>query len=167
MKSLMQGRREGKYWKDCDFTIKALFNLSLSSINMKEKDLEDHVARFLSQQKFPSGEQFFDHRIHHDLANEITLFSSVHRPDMSIGRDGTAIEVKTAENGNKVKQAISQALFYRTGYRFVIVLLVDSSPQGDVFASMRKRGNTQEVQLLGDLEKYMNIFIIPRSWIWD
>jgi hypothetical protein len=162
MKSLMQGRRDGKYWEDCEYTIKTLFKLDLSRTEMKEKELEDRVAWFLEKQHFPSGARFIDHRTTHDTANEITLFSSVHRPDMSIGRDGTAIEVKAANHGNKVKQAISQALFYRTGYRFVIVLLVDISDRGDIYAGMRGHGNTQEVQFVGDLEEHMNIFMIPR-----
>ena len=162
MKSFMPGRRDGKYWEDCEYTIKTLFKLDLSRTEMKEKELEDRVARFLEKQQFPSGERFIDHRTYHDAASEIALFNSIHSPDMSIGRDGTAIEVKAADNGNKVKQAISQALFYRIGYRFVIVLLVDTTDQGDIYAGLRGHGNTREVQFIGDLEEHLNIFVIPR-----
>lgn len=162
MKSLMQGHRGGKYWEDCEYTIKALSKLDLSKTEMTEKEFEDRVAWFLGNQIFPGGERFIDHRTSHDAASEIALFSSVHRPDMSIGRDGTAIEVKAADHGNKVKQAISQALFYRIGYRFVIVLLVDTTDQGDIYAGLREQGNTREVQFIGDLEEHMNIFVIPR-----
>ncbi|MCK4578998.1 MAG: hypothetical protein KAU50_09420 [Candidatus Marinimicrobia bacterium] len=162
MKSLMQGRRDGKYWEDCEYTIKALFKLDLSRTEMKEKEFEDRVAWFLGKQQFPSGERFIDHRTHHDAASEPVLFGSVHRPDMSIGMDGTAIEVKAADHGNKVKQAISQALFYRIGYRFVIVLLVDITNKGDIYAGLREHGNTREVQFVDDLEENMNIFVIPR-----
>ena len=162
MKSLMQGRREGKYWEDCEYTIKALFKLDLRRTEMKEKEFEDRVARFLGKQQFPSGERFIDHRTYHDAASEPVLFSSVHRPDMSIGTDGTAIEVKAANHGNNVKQAISQALFYRIGYRFVIVLLVDITNQGNIYAGLREHGNTQEVQFVDDLEEHLNIFVIPR-----
>ncbi len=162
MKSLMQGRRDGKYWEDCEYTIKALSKLDLSKTEMTEKEFEDRVAWFLGKQTFPGGERFIDHRVHHDAASEIALFSSVHRPDMSIGRDGTAIEVKAADHGNKVKQAISQALFYRIGYRFAIVLLVDTTDQGDIYAGLREHGNTREVQFIDDLEEHLNIFVIPR-----
>ena len=163
MKSLMQGRRDGKYWEDCEYTIKALSRLDLSGAGATEKEFENRVASFLGKQEFPSGERFIDHRTYHDPAGEIALFSSVHRPDMSIGRNGTAIELKAADHGNKVKLAISQALFYRIGYRFVIVLLVDITDQGDIYAGLRGHGNTPEVQFIGDLEEHLNIFVIPRS----
>ncbi len=162
MKSLMQGRRDGKYWEDCEYTIKTLSKLDLSKTEMTEKEFEDRVAWFLGKQLFASGERFIDHRTHHDAASEITLFSSVHRPDMSIGRGGTAIEVKAADHGNKVKQVISQALFYRIGYRYVIVMLVDTTDQGDIYADLREHGNTREVKFVDDLEKHLNIFVIPR-----
>ncbi|UCH61911.1 MAG: hypothetical protein JSU77_08855 [Fidelibacterota bacterium] len=162
MKSLLQCRREGKYWEDCEYTIKALSRLDLTRTEMTEKEFEDRVARFLGEQLFPGGEKFIDHRKYHDAASATAFFSSDHRPDMSIGKDGTAIEVKAADHGNKVKQAISQALFYRIGYRFVIVLLVDITDQGDIYASLREHGNTREVRFVDDLEEYMNIFVIPR-----
>ncbi len=162
MKSLMQGHRDGKYWEDCEYAIKALSKLDLSKTEMTEKEFEDRVAWFLGKQLFPGGEQFMDHRTHHDDASDIALFSSIHRPDMSIGSDGTAIEVKAADHGNKVKQAISQALFYRIGYRFVIVLLVDTTDHGDIYAGLRGHGNTPEVQFVDDLEEHLNIFVIPR-----
>ena len=162
MKSLMQGRRDGKYWEDCEYIIMSLSKLDLGRTEMTEKEFEDRVAWFLEKQLFPSGEQFFDYRSYHDPAGEVALFSSDHRPDMSIGRDGTAIEVKAADHGSKVKQAISQGLFYRIGYRFVIILLVDITDQGDIYAALREQGNTREVQFVDDLEEHLNIFLIPR-----
>jgi hypothetical protein len=161
MKSLMPGHRKGFYWEDCEHAIMALSRLELTDADRTEKQCESQVAALLDTMRFPGGERFIDQRNIFEVVSRVTLFGSDHRPDMSIGKDGTAIEVKVVDHGNKVKQAISQALFYRLGYRFVIVVLVDITDDCEIYARLREQGNTSEVQLVDDLEEQMNIFIIP------
>jgi len=162
----MPGRRSGKSWEDCEHAIKAIYRLNIKKTDRTEKHFENRIAALMEMQDFPSGERFIDQRSIHDVVTRITLFSSDHRPDMSIGKDGIAIEVKAADHGNKVKQAISQALFYRIGYRFVIVVIVDITDDWGIYACLRERGNTKEVQIVDDLEEHLNIFVIPIRGLW-
>lgn len=161
MKLFMYGPRRGLHWEDCEQAIMALTRLELNETDRTEQQCERRVAALLDSMRFSGGERLVDQADIHQVVSRITLFGSDHRPDMSIGKDGTAVEVKVADHGNKVKQAIGQAIFYRLGYRFVIVVLVDRTTGCEIYARLREQGNTKEVRMLDELEQKMNIFIIP------
>lgn len=46
-----------------------------------------------------------------------SLFGFIHRPDVSIGIDGTAIEIKVISTGQSVRDILGQAIAYRMHYR--------------------------------------------------
>jgi transposase len=71
--------------------------------------------------------QLQDDRI--DKVTSSQLLGFRHRPDAAIGRNGTAIELKMVGTGQPLREAIGQAMAYRVGYRFVVLCLVDRTPE--------------------------------------
>ena len=87
------------------------------------------------------------------------MFGFSHRPDVSIGIDGTAIEIKVISTGQSVRDILGQAIAYRMHYRFVILVLVDQTEDRKVVELCRSR-ESQEYSLLSGLSETMNIFTV-------
>ena len=86
------------------------------------------------------------------------VFGFRHRPDLTIGNDGTAIELKVIHNGQAIREALGQALCYRTWYRFVILVLLDLTK--DKIMVNRCRDKTSNAYKLLQGLTDMNIFTI-------
>jgi len=159
MKSLKTSQRSKTsiYWKDCQKARRILSKLNLRKTDTKERQFENRIATLLDTQKF--NEHFIDQRSSRDSMTQVPVFGSNHRPDMSIGVGGTAFEVKLTTHGNKVKDALSQAIFYRTHYRFVIIVLVDITKNGKIYELLKSR-KSLERKMIKDFERELNIFVV-------
>lgn len=82
-----------------------------------------------------------------------------HRPDATIGRDGTALELKMVRTGQPLREAIGQAIAYRVAYRFVVLVLTDRTPKRRM-VSLAGDSNSPGHKLLSALAKDMGIFTI-------
>ncbi len=122
MKVFKASKRNGKYWKDLQNATHLIKKMSLDISGTEERKYEDRLSGLLSVH-FESN--FIDQRSLKQVVTRISLFNHDHRPDMSIDTDGTAIEVKMATSGQSFRDAIGQALIYRTGYRFVLIIWID------------------------------------------
>ena len=80
------------------------------------------------------------------------------RPDMSIGTDGVAIEVKYIKAGWSFREAIGQSMIYRLGYRFVIVVWVDTTKE-KVYKNLIQDENSDESKFIKELEEN-NIYCV-------
>jgi len=124
--------RYGKFYDALCKALELIDDANLEITAQKERNFEDRIAAHLGQQ---FGEKknrdidtkFIDQRGVKDVLTRVTLFRCDHRPDMSIGKDGIAIEIKKVDHGNRIREALGQAIVYRNGYRFVIVVLADTS----------------------------------------
>jgi hypothetical protein len=87
------------------------------------------------------------------------LFGFNHRPDVSIGNNGTAIEIKVISTGHDIRDILGQAIAYRMRYRFVILVLVDQTDGHKVVELCKSKGS-QEFTLLSGLASDMNIFTV-------
>ncbi len=94
-----------------------------------------------------------------DKITQTKLFGFSHRPDISIGNDGTAIEVKLVTTGPSIRDLLGQALVYRMHYRFVILILIDKTTDSRV-VNLCQDKKSQEHSLLAGLADKMNIFSI-------
>ena len=157
MKSLITSQRRGAYWEDCQRAIEVLNNMNLQRSDEYERLFEGRISQVLDGMSF--NDKFIDQRSTQDVLTRVTLFGSDHRPDMSVGDDGTAIEVKLVHHGSKVKEALSQAIFYRAHYRFVIVILIDITEDGQINKLIDDQ-ETTEAAMVKDFDEYMNIFIV-------
>lgn len=90
---------------------------------------------------------------------QATLFGFSHRPDISIGNDGTAIEIKVITSGQSVRDVIGQGLAYRMHYRFVILVLIDQTEDRQIVKLCRLKGSRESL-LLSELAESMNILTI-------
>ena len=91
--------------------------------------------------------------------SKVTAFSFYHGPDITIDSDGTAIEVKLIKTGGDLRACIGQALIYRFGYRFAIMVLVDRTKERTVVESLRLR-DSKEAKMLRELSDELNIFTV-------
>lgn len=87
------------------------------------------------------------------------MFGFSHRPDASIGNDGTAIEIKVIAGGQGARDILGQAIAYRMQYRFVILVLVDQTDDARIVALCRDKESNECSLFLGMAEK-MNVFTI-------
>jgi hypothetical protein len=87
------------------------------------------------------------------------LFGFSHRPDISIGNGGSAIEIKVITSGQSVRDVLGQGLAYRMHYRFVILVLIDQTEEPQIVNLCRVKGS-RERSLLSELAEAMNIFTI-------
>ena len=87
------------------------------------------------------------------------MFGFNHRPDIAIGIDGTAIEIKVVANSRSVRDVLGQALTYRMHYRFVILVLVDKTPNRQIVELARDK-KSNEYALLSGLKESLNIFTV-------
>ena len=90
------------------------------------------------------------------------VFGFRHRPDLALGMDGTAIELKAIYSGQAVREAIGQALFYRTLYRFAIIVLVDLTKDRIVVKECEDK-KSPGYQLLRGLCDELNILVITQG----
>ena len=87
------------------------------------------------------------------------LFGFKHRPDTTIGNDGTAIEIKVIKSGHSIRDILGQAVVYRIYYRFVILVFVDNTPDRQIVEKCCDK-YSQENSLLHGLAKSHKIYSV-------
>ncbi len=87
------------------------------------------------------------------------LFGFSHRPDVTIGKDGTALEIKIVSSGQSVRDILGQAIAYRMHHRFVILILVDKTVDRNI-VNLCQSQDSSECRLLSGLAETMNVFTI-------
>ena len=157
MKSLRASNRAGGYWEDCKKARKEIQKMDLQLTYTKERDFQGRIASRLGSYTFQ--DKLIDPSTTRDSISGLFLFGSYHYPDLALGSEGTAIEVKLADHAGKIKIAISQSLFYRMHYRFVIMVLIDTSHDSGVYKLIMDKGS-QEAKLIKNLEESFNIFTV-------
>lgn len=157
--SFRSAPQRGRYWDDCQKALDVIQDITFGRTASSEQDAENYLAAKLDDQEF--NEPYIDQRRDKDTMTKTTLFGSTHRPDMSVGPDGTAVEVKLISDnhstGTQIRKAYGQSLMYRQTYRFVIVVLFDYTDLQKVDKLVNKENGSNENQFMVDLES-LNIF---------
>jgi hypothetical protein len=154
------GAKRGQHFELAEFAIAKLKGVNLLVKGKTENHFEHTIVSHL--QASPKLRQNLITQIGLDEVEKITkasLFGFSHRPDVSIGIDGTAIEIKVISTGQSVRDILGQAIAYRMQYRFVILVLVDQTDDRKVVELCRSK-ESQEFSLLSGLSETMNIFTI-------
>ena len=142
------------------FALKKLKGVNLLVKGKSEKDFEYTIVAHLQS----------SHRLRKNIITQIgmeevekitkaSLFGFSHWPDASIGNGGTAVEIKPIHGGPSIRDILGQAIAYRMHYRFVILVLVDQTPDRKI-VELCKDKESQEFCLLSGLADAMNIFTI-------
>jgi hypothetical protein len=150
----MPYQKRGIHWENLEKAKTLVERLSLDVSSSDERQFEDRISGALQ----PNFDEFIDQRNIQQTITRVTLFGHDHRPDMSIGTDGIAIEVKLAKSGSSFREAIGQALIYRIGYRFVLIVWVDITKDKIYKLSLNDK-KTREIEFLKEMEE-QNIFCI-------
>jgi hypothetical protein len=87
------------------------------------------------------------------------LFGFRHSPDVAIGDDGTAIELKLIKSSQSVREMLGQAMCYRVNYRFVILVFVAPEPACSFIELCRQKGSNEH-KLLNALAADFGIFSV-------
>ena len=155
MSTFKKAKKGGNiYWNELQKAIIIIKKINLDLNYTKEAQFEDRISGALQ----PTFENFIDQRNIQQKMTRVTIFGHDHRPDMSIGVDGTAIEVKIGKNGQSYREALGQSLIYRMTYRFVIVVVIDNS-KNKAYREQFKDESSAEFKLIKELEKN-NIYMI-------
>lgn len=154
MSVFLASRKTGYYWESVEKVLKIVQRVSLDINSDDERKFEDRLSGALQ----PNFDDFIDQRNVQQVMTRITAFGHDHRPDMSIAKDGIAIEVKVIRTGASIREAIGQAFIYRLGYRFVVVIWVDTSKDKS-YKSASEDPKTAEYQFLKELEE-SNIYCV-------
>lgn len=91
--------------------------------------------------------------------SRVHAFGFNHGPDIAIDPNGTAIEVKLVRTAHDLRTGLSQALIYRFGYRFAIMVLGDWTDHGVLVKSLLEK-NSKWAELLRYLCDEHNVFTV-------
>ena len=156
----ISSRKKGVHYDLVKFTVGKLKKANLLVKGKSEKHYEHTIVSHL--QASPKLRKNLITQIGEEEVEKITqanLFGFKHRPDTTIGKDGTAIEIKVVTGSQSIREILGQSIAYRMHYRFVILVIIDHTPERHIVELCADK-NTQEYELLGGLAEELNIFSI-------
>ena len=152
--------RRGEHYDLATFAVRRLKKVNVLVKGKTERHFEHTIISHL--QASPKLRKNLITQIGVDEVEKITpgvLFGFSHRPDVSIGHDGTAIEIKVVSSGHGVRDILGQAIAYRMHYRFVILVLIDKTAGKKIVDTCQSKASS-ECCLLSGLAEKMNVFTI-------
>jgi len=156
----VNSRREGKHFELVKFAVKKLRKVNLQLKAQNEREYEQVVVSFLQSSKKLKNNLITQVTVDEvEKITHATLFGFKHRPDVTIGNNGTAIEIKLISNGTQIRDILGQGLVYRMNYRFVILVIVDNTSDRTIVELCNKK-NSSEYGFLTNLAEDFNIFTI-------
>lgn len=153
-------RRDGQHYELARFAVGKLKKVNLQLKGKSEREYEQAVVAYLqASNKLRNNliTQVCDDEV--EKISRAEVFGFKHKPDVTIGKDGTAIEIKTITSGYSVRDLLGQGLVYRTYYRFVILVLVDNTPDRQIVELCSKKGSAESA-IFQELAEEHNIFTI-------
>jgi len=156
----LNGARKGQHFELVSFAMKKIKSTNLALKGKSEKEYEQAIVGHL--QSSPKLRKNLITQVDSGEVEKIThpkLFGFSHRPDASIGNDGTAIEIKVISGGQSARDILGQAIAYRMQYRFVILVLVDQTDDTRI-VGLCKDKDSSEYSLFSGMAEQMNVFTI-------
>ena len=153
-------KKSGQHYDLAMFALKKASKANLLLKGQTEKHFEYAIVAQL--QSSPRLRKNLITQVGMDEVQKMTkasLFGFSHWPDVSIGNSGTAVEIKVVQGGPGVRDILGQAIAYRMHYRFVILVLIDKTPDGKIVELCQIK-DSQEYQLLSGLANNLSIFTI-------
>jgi len=125
-----------------------------------EKDVEHHIVSSL--ETYRNLKPHLITQLNKEqpvIMTRAELFGFRHSPDVAIGDDGTAIELKLIKSSQSVREMLGQAMCYRMNYRFVILIFV-SPASSCSFIDLCSEKRSNERKLLNALAADFGIFSV-------
>ncbi len=124
-----------------------------------EKDVEHHLVSSLETYRNLKSHLITQINKEPVIMTRAELFGFRHSPDVAIGDDGTAIELKLIKNSQSIREMLGQAMCYRVNYRFVILIFV--APETSCsFIKKCSEKRSNEHKLLNALSEDFGIFSV-------
>jgi hypothetical protein len=157
--------KRGLHFDLAKLAIKKLKSANLALKGRSEREYEQAIIGHL--QSSPKIRKNLITQVGTDEVDKITqakLFGFSHWPDASIGKDGTAIEIKMISGSQSTRDILGQSIAYRMQYRFVIIVLIDGSKDRQIVELCKNR-ESKEFSLFTGMAAKMNVFSIigPRG----
>ena len=156
----MPSVRSGVHYDLVKFTVNRLKRANMLVKGKSEKDYELSIISHL--QASPKLSKNLITQVGEEEVDKIVnanLFGFNHRPDTTIGNDGTAIEIKVIKSGHAIRDILGQAVVYRMYYRFVILVFVDNTPNKQIVEKCCDK-YSQENSLLHGLARSHKIYSV-------
>lgn len=153
-------RKRGVHYELAEFAVKHMKRANLLVKGKTERQFEHAIVAHLQASRKLTNNlitQVGEEEV--EKITQASLFGFKHRPDTSIGKDGTAIEIKVITSGPSIRDLLGQALAYRMDYRFVILVLVDHTPDRQIVELCRDK-KSREFSLLKGFSDDFNIFTV-------
>lgn len=153
-------RRHGIHYELTEIAAKHLRRTNLMLKGRTERHFEQAIVGHLRAKR--ALEPYLITQVDDEPVERITqveLFAFKHRPDVAIGQDSAAIEIKVISKSTAVRDILGQAIAYRMAYRFVILVLIDKTPDRQIVEKCADK-RSQEYALLSGLRESFNIYTI-------
>lgn len=161
-----RAHKRGQYYELTLEAIKVANAIDFDVKGRDERDYEHILASQLHQSKTLQPNLIT--QVNRDQINTITpvdFFGYRHRPDIAIGQDCTAIEVKVMHNSQSLRDMLGQGICYRMQYRFVILVFVLPKMSNELITSCENEIDSNgepnnEHNLLRTMADDLNIFSV-------
>ncbi len=150
-------RRRGKTWEDAKTLHDMIMNFPFQTTGSNERSFEQGFAVTLLNAKKEYNQTIYSQVDRDNHVQSVYCFGKHHRPDMKIGSDGIAVELKYISYAG-LKDAIGQGHLYRIQNKFVFLILIFSEERKQVYYDIEKGKESDLENTLRYLEESMNIF---------
>lgn len=157
------GRRGSEIWNDVQVLDGIIGRTKFNISGKSERDFELLFTTTLSAHD-KIGRKLISQFDNETKVQSVYCFGKKHRPDLAIGDDGIAIEIKYINGSlDGVRDAIGQAIFYRLRYRFVVVLLVVAEKNQETYLKLVNGEEKDLSDIFKHLSDELNIFtyVVP------
>lgn len=153
------GRKIGNLWKDMHEINKTILNFSFNLSNKTERQFENSFSSVLCNKQSIFNNEIITQINKKAVVQSVYCFGKNNRPDMTINNDGIAIEIKYIDkNLDGLKQSIGQGYLYRLRYKFVVIILIISSKNKELFGKIVNGEEKDLEDILKHLADKQNIF---------
>ena len=155
-------KRRGRYWEDCKQLHSLINNYNFNTTGKYERDFENGLASTLGTMKNSFDSSVITQVDRSTTVQSVYCFGKNHRPDMTLGTNGIAIELKLVTYDG-LKNAIGQGFLYRLRYKFVFLILVISKEKSSIYYDLDSNQERDLHDTLRYLADTMNIFtyVVP------
>ncbi|RFF29164.1 hypothetical protein [Wenzhouxiangella sediminis] len=152
-----RGVRRGRIWDDANLLHKQIMRFPFATTGNTENAFERGFATTLMATEEQYNEEVVTQIKKGVSVQSVYAFGKKHRPDMTLGENGIAVEMKFIRYGG-LKDAIGQGYLYRLKYKFVFLVLILSESRKEVYDSIENGEEKDLDDVLHQLAEDLNIF---------
>ena len=155
-------RRGSKYWDDAKKLDEMIQSFPFHTTGRNERDFETGFATSLITMRRDFHSDPITQIDKSSTVRSVYCFGKNHRPAMTLGENGVAIELKFITYAG-LKESIGQGYLYRLRYRFVFLVLIVSEQRKAIYEDLASGKEKDLEDTLRHLANSMNIFsyVVP------